>query len=232
MKRSLAVLALIASALAVPGRAPAIEPTVTATATVTVSLEPEAPANARDAADKARFEKSIKELKALEKFPFDILEFNRLPDRDYRKSDVWRDLEAARFVSDAEVEVGHKLEKRIPGGIFITTDIYWGGTRGYKVQPFNTCIVLTAPWLYTISSFGPDQGTKCIFYQARDCTPTNGQNTIWYPGNPNLGSHYGANWNDRIGSWRCWEDWSTPSSPTGISLPSSTPPRPTRPTYT
>ncbi|KAF3931269.1 hypothetical protein ABW19_dt0210439 [Dactylella cylindrospora] len=38
------------------------------------------------------------------------------------------------------------LDKRTIGGIYITTDINWGGEKGYKVQPLVDCIQLTAPW--------------------------------------------------------------------------------------
>lgn len=31
--------------------------------------------------------------------------------------------------------------------VYICTDINWGGTCGYKVQPLTECIVLTSPWL-------------------------------------------------------------------------------------
>ncbi|KAK6507626.1 hypothetical protein TWF481_006052 [Arthrobotrys musiformis] len=39
-----------------------------------------------------------------------------------------------------------QIGKRTVGGIYITTDINWSGEKGYKVQPLNTCISLTAPW--------------------------------------------------------------------------------------
>ncbi|CZR51257.1 uncharacterized protein PAC_01132 [Phialocephala subalpina] len=38
------------------------------------------------------------------------------------------------------------LSKRQPGGVFITTDINWGGTTGYAKQPFDLCIQLNDPW--------------------------------------------------------------------------------------
>ncbi|KAK6336843.1 hypothetical protein TWF718_009631 [Orbilia javanica] len=65
----------------------------------------------------------------------------------------------------AETSSAKPLDKRTIGGIYITTDVNWQGQKGYKVQPLNTCISLTAPWLYTISSFGPDKGTACVLYR-------------------------------------------------------------------
>ncbi|MCJ1423977.1 hypothetical protein MMC29_001864 [Sticta canariensis] len=53
------------------------------------------------------------------------------------------------------------LEKRTPGGIYLCTGSNYTGTCGYKVQPFNTCINLTAPYLRNIGSFGPDKGALC-----------------------------------------------------------------------
>ncbi|KAJ7199030.1 hypothetical protein GGX14DRAFT_373442, partial [Mycena pura] len=56
---------------------------------------------------------------------------------------------------------------RTPGGVFICTDINWGGTCGYAVQPLDVCIFLTAPWFRTISSFGPDPGATCFGNNSR-----------------------------------------------------------------
>ncbi|KAF3181129.1 hypothetical protein TWF106_008923 [Orbilia oligospora] len=96
-----------------------------------------------------------------------------------------------------------QLLKRTVGGIYITTDINWQGQTGYKVQPLNTCISLTAPWLYTISSFGPDRGTACVLYSTTHCGSNSASKAIiFYPGSANLGDQ---NFNDRTGSWKCYE---------------------------
>ncbi|KAF3111415.1 hypothetical protein TWF569_002988 [Orbilia oligospora] len=152
---------------------------------------------------------SLKSLKELEKLPFDTVSFSELPDKDFKQSEIYRNIPLARKQKDGSIAPAPKLVARTPGGIYITTAINWGGEKGYKVQPFNTCIQLDSPWLYTISSFGPDYGTKCIFYARRDCSNANGESVIWYPGNPDLRNHYHSNWNDRIGSWRCWLEWAT-----------------------
>ncbi|KAK6526067.1 hypothetical protein TWF281_011106 [Arthrobotrys megalospora] len=192
------IFALVASTsvLALPGPVPAPEPT--AGPELIEDLE-------------ARV--ALQSLKDLEKQPFDTIPFSKLPSKDFKQSDVYRNFEIARVQSDGSIAPAPKIVARTPGGIYITTDINWGGTKGYKVQPFNTCIVLDAPWLYTISSFGPDLGTKCLFYARRDCTGDS--SPIWYPGNPDLRSHYRQNWNDRIGSWRCWLEWATGPPLTG-----------------
>jgi hypothetical protein len=39
------------------------------------------------------------------------------------------------------------LDKRAKGGVYICTDVNWGGTCGYQVQPLNTCIHLDFPWV-------------------------------------------------------------------------------------
>jgi hypothetical protein len=39
------------------------------------------------------------------------------------------------------------VEKRAKGGVYICTDVNWGGTCGYQVQPLNTCIHLDFPWV-------------------------------------------------------------------------------------
>ncbi|KAF3134038.1 hypothetical protein TWF594_008903 [Orbilia oligospora] len=96
-----------------------------------------------------------------------------------------------------------QLLKRTVGGIYITTDVNWQGQTGYKVQPLNTCISLTAPWLYTISSFGPDRGTACVLYSTTHCDSNSAKKAIiFYPGSANLGDQ---NFNDQTGSWKCYE---------------------------
>ncbi|EPS38776.1 hypothetical protein H072_7466 [Dactylellina haptotyla CBS 200.50] len=197
----LALATLTGSVLALPGPSPA------------------------QAAEDARV---AEQLKSFEKQPFQTISWDKLPTKDYRQSDVYREVPAARIQSDGTIADPPSLIKRTPGGIYITTEFYWSGTKGYKVQPFNTCISLTSPWLRTISSFGPDAGTGCIFYQSTSCSTANGSGSIFYPGNDRLDYHNGANWNDRIGSWRCWATSSGGTSiyspsPTQIILPSPAP---------
>ncbi|KAB2572406.1 hypothetical protein DBV05_g8942 [Lasiodiplodia theobromae] len=98
--------------------------------------------------------------------------------------------------NDTDVDTHRSLDKRSPGGIFITTDINWGGTTGYAIQPFDVCIRLDPPWYHTISSFGPDQGNAAVIYEDYDCNVLGP--TINYPGYGNL---LDIGWNDRIGSF-------------------------------
>ncbi|KAL6885674.1 hypothetical protein GGI43DRAFT_419074 [Trichoderma evansii] len=117
------------------------------------------------------------------------------------------------------------LQKRgTPGGCEICTDINWGGTCGYKVQPLSTifkapdagreiCIVLTSPWYHTISSFVPDQGAYVQGFENNACgfetdDPAGPPSvTISYPGYPDLRSVGNqGNWNDMIGSFFVWQN--------------------------
>ncbi|KAH8799686.1 hypothetical protein F5884DRAFT_905190 [Xylogone sp. PMI_703] len=104
------------------------------------------------------------------------------------------------------------LAKRTPGGVEICTDINWGGQCGYQVQPLSDpnmisqvwqCIVLTSPWLYTISSFGPDQGAYAQLHGDTCCgctceAPSGCTAAVTYPGFADLRD---IGWNDAIGSW-------------------------------
>ncbi|KAF2430669.1 hypothetical protein EJ08DRAFT_697147 [Tothia fuscella] len=92
------------------------------------------------------------------------------------------------------------LMKRAPGGVYICTDVNWKGTCGYKVQPLNTCIGLDFPWWQSISSFGPDQGTKCDLYHGYSCDDWIATG-VGAPGYADLRTF--ANANDRIGSFIC-----------------------------
>ncbi|KAK1768234.1 hypothetical protein QBC33DRAFT_619089 [Phialemonium atrogriseum] len=90
------------------------------------------------------------------------------------------------------------LEKRQPGGVYICTDINWGGTCGYAKQPWNLCIQLDSPWYHTISSIGPDEYNAIVAYSDYSCG-SSAQLAIFNPGYPDLRP---AGWNDRIGSFR------------------------------
>ena len=57
------------------------------------------------------------------------------------------------------------VQKRNIGGVYICTDINWGGRCGYAVQPLGECIVLGSDWNKQISSFGPDDCTYCAAYE-------------------------------------------------------------------
>ncbi|KAF3941978.1 hypothetical protein ABW19_dt0209261 [Dactylella cylindrospora] len=93
------------------------------------------------------------------------------------------------------------LTKRTVGGIYICTDINWGGTCGYKVQPLNTCIHLDSPWAYSISSFGPDHGTACVIGKNCEASSTD-KNIIRWSGSHDLRNQ---GMNDRIGSFKCFQ---------------------------
>ncbi|KAJ6560355.1 hypothetical protein B0H19DRAFT_1260965 [Mycena capillaripes] len=59
-------------------------------------------------------------------------------------------------------DVPRAIAPRTPSGVKICTDINWGGTCGYAVQPLGVCINLTSPRKNAISSFGPDPGATCF----------------------------------------------------------------------
>ncbi|KAM3066306.1 hypothetical protein ACMFMG_003183 [Clarireedia jacksonii] len=88
------------------------------------------------------------------------------------------------------------LEKRQEGGVFITTDINWGGTTGYAKQNWDVCIRLDDPWWHSISSIGPDPGNAIIYSEDYNCNNPGG--TIFSPGYSDLRQ---IGWNDRIGSF-------------------------------
>ncbi|KAI0346647.1 hypothetical protein BDW22DRAFT_1481657 [Trametopsis cervina] len=95
------------------------------------------------------------------------------------------------------------IEKRTIGGVYICTDIHWGGRCGYAVQQLGACISLGSDWNHQISSFGPDDCTTCQTFASSDCSAheslTSGNNWwISYPGDATGGS-----WNDKISSFRC-----------------------------
>ncbi|KAI0692878.1 hypothetical protein BC835DRAFT_1355549 [Cytidiella melzeri] len=101
------------------------------------------------------------------------------------------------------------LQKRAVGGVYICTDINWGGTCGYAVQPVGECIVLGSQWNKKISSFGPDQCTVCYASSFNNCGSgeTETSQNFWtfnYPGDATGGLANGANaWNDKISSFFC-----------------------------
>ncbi|KAI0703421.1 hypothetical protein BC835DRAFT_1023757 [Cytidiella melzeri] len=108
--------------------------------------------------------------------------------------------------------------RRTVGGVYICTDINWGGTCGYAVQAINQCIVLGSDWNKQISSFGPDECTICYAYSSNDCVPSATQTagsewTFTYPGDDTGGLYSGGvPWNDQISSFIC-EGWCTSTYP-------------------
>lgn len=106
------------------------------------------------------------------------------------------------------------LSTQAVGGVFICTDINWGGTCGYAVQPLNTCIVLGSDWKDKISSFGPDKCTECRAWVTTNCQDLTfpGGSPTWighwdfdYPGDATGGltQAFPPAWNDRIESFSC-----------------------------
>ncbi|KAL5354924.1 hypothetical protein BJX96DRAFT_170180 [Aspergillus floccosus] len=57
------------------------------------------------------------------------------------------------------------LEKREDGGVYICTDINWGGNCGFAKQPWDLCIQLDSPWWHSISSIGPDEYNAIVAYE-------------------------------------------------------------------
>ncbi|KAJ7822568.1 hypothetical protein B0H14DRAFT_3146340 [Mycena olivaceomarginata] len=88
------------------------------------------------------------------------------------------------------------LVPRTPGGVFICTDINFGGTCGFAVQQLGQCIVLTSPWYQTISSFGPDPGATCFAYSQNSCSEA--QWSFTFPGDATGGLGTNDPWNDRL----------------------------------
>ncbi|KAF7333181.1 hypothetical protein MVEN_02383900 [Mycena venus] len=93
------------------------------------------------------------------------------------------------------------LVPRTPGGVFICTDINFGGTCGFAVQQLGQCIALTSPWYQTISSFGPDPGATCFAYSQNSCSEA--QWSFTFPGDATGGLGTNDPWNDRITNFMC-----------------------------
>ncbi|KAJ7054355.1 hypothetical protein C8F01DRAFT_1259639 [Mycena amicta] len=90
-----------------------------------------------------------------------------------------------------------------PGGVFICQDVGWGKPCGYSVQPLNVCILLQAPWLNTISSFGPDPGATCFAFASGNCDAGQAQWSFTFPGDNTGGVATSNPWNDKITSFVC-----------------------------
>ncbi|KAL5521459.1 hypothetical protein ACEPAF_2207 [Sanghuangporus sanghuang] len=93
------------------------------------------------------------------------------------------------------------VEKRTPGGVFICTELNWGGTCGYAVQPLNECIPLGSDWDKQISSFGPDPCTICFAYRESNCDEAEWEFTN--PGDATGGLGTSDPWNDQISAFLC-----------------------------
>ncbi|GJE96653.1 hypothetical protein PsYK624_128540 [Phanerochaete sordida] len=115
---------------------------------------------------------------------------------------------ASPLVANATVEA----EKRTVGGAFLCTDINWSGTCGHFTPALGACVNLDSFWNKQVSSFGPDECTRCDAYGPTDCTffiPGGSPSTIpvWhftYPGDDSGGLSTNNPWNDRIQSFVCF----------------------------
>ncbi|CAK5282266.1 unnamed protein product [Mycena citricolor] len=110
-------------------------------------------------------------------------------------------LDSAAIGTPLENVERSSLQARTPGGVYICTDINWGGQCGYAVQQLGACIALTAPWYNTISSFGPDAGATCFAYSQNSCSEA--QWTFRSPGDATGGLGTSSPWNDRITNFKC-----------------------------
>ncbi|KAJ7636798.1 hypothetical protein FB45DRAFT_449969 [Roridomyces roridus] len=90
-----------------------------------------------------------------------------------------------------------------PGGVFICQNTDWQGECGYAVQPLNECIVLVAPWLETVSSFGPDNGATCFAFSSGNCDSNEAQWSFTFPGDNTGGEATSNPWNDKITNFAC-----------------------------
>lgn len=103
------------------------------------------------------------------------------------------------------------VEKRTVGGAFLCTDINWGGTCGHFTPALDQCVKLDAFWNKKVSSFGPDECTRCDAYGPDNCQffiPGGSPSSIpvWhftYPGDATGGLGTNNPWNDRIQSFVC-----------------------------
>lgn len=111
--------------------------------------------------------------------------------------------------------------------MFICTDINWSGDCGHANQPLNKCIVLGSEWKDKISSFGPDECTRCFGFgcvtqfssrlamlmgaaarSLNDCSivlpPAFSQEWQFdWPGDSTGGLGKPNPWNDKIESFKC-----------------------------
>ncbi|KAJ7034571.1 hypothetical protein C8F04DRAFT_567274 [Mycena alexandri] len=90
-----------------------------------------------------------------------------------------------------------------PGGVFICQNLDWKGLCGYSVTPLNDCILLSSPWLDTISSFGPDPGSTCFAFNTGNCDQNEAQWSFTFPGDDTGGEATTNPWNDKITSFAC-----------------------------
>ncbi|KAF7318394.1 hypothetical protein HMN09_00348600 [Mycena chlorophos] len=105
--------------------------------------------------------------------------------------------------SNVLVSLAASTTSGTPGGTFVCQDTDWGGVCGYAVQPLNECILLQAPWLKTISSFGPDAGANCFAYASGNCDDGDAQWSFEFPGDDTGGIATTNPWNDQITSFAC-----------------------------
>ncbi|KAK6343650.1 hypothetical protein TWF730_011241 [Orbilia blumenaviensis] len=147
---------------------------LTLAASPALELPSPAPAAKPKAIDNREDSEQQESYEELEKQPSDTI------DKDHIQNEIYRSFTTGHRANSGSNTLLPESVIRNPGGIFITTDITRninGTQRGYRVQPFNQCTTLNAPWLYTISSSSLGLRTKCVFY-ARDRSSANHKSVI------------------------------------------------------
>ncbi|KAJ6469353.1 hypothetical protein C8R45DRAFT_1016762 [Mycena sanguinolenta] len=110
---------------------------------------------------------------------------------------------AAKAAPAVAATVGPVSDLGKPGGVFICQNTDWQGSCGYSVVAMNECILLTSPWLDTISSFGPDPGATCFAFASSNCDTDEAQWSFTFPGDDSGGLATTNPFNDKITNFAC-----------------------------
>lgn len=91
-----------------------------------------------------------------------------------------------------------RFNKRDDAGIYVCSDVNWGGNCVHYVQPVGggNCVTLDG----TASSIGPDPGFSCTFFKNGLCDDLgDGTLHLEYPGVSSMPDR----WNDAVRSFVC-----------------------------
>ncbi|KAJ7203432.1 hypothetical protein C8J57DRAFT_1247677 [Mycena rebaudengoi] len=90
------------------------------------------------------------------------------------------------------------LEKRAVG-VFVCTGQNFSGQCNHISPPFNVCQPFSATGLTGYQSWGPDQGTTCLWYTGGSCTGTQ-SGAVNFPGYTDVPDF----WKFNTASFKCW----------------------------
>ena len=117
---------------------------------------------------------------------------------------VFASLAASSVIAPADAAASDDtIHARNPAGnsgVYACNNVNFGQPCTHVFHPYGTCNNFEEPFAGNLRSVGPDKGSVCQFWIARDCKGV-GSGDMVFPGRKDLGQLRMAN---KLKSYICW----------------------------